>query len=131
MKKQGLLNHRVAEVVAMMGHGDHLAIGDAGLPIPDSTERIDVAIACGVPGMLDVARTIAGELVVEEVILAQELTELNRQMAVDILALFPNARLRTVTHEVFKALLPRSRAVVRTGECTPYANIILVSGVAF
>ncbi len=131
MKKQGLLNHRISEVVAMMGHGDHLTIGDAGLPIPDSTERIDLAVTCGVPGLLDVTRTVAAELEVEEVILTQELKELDRELAGAILANFPDSRLTIVDHEAFKALLPNSRAVVRTGECTPYANVILVSGVTF
>ncbi|WP_448594407.1 RbsD/FucU domain-containing protein, partial [Thermoflexus hugenholtzii] len=36
-----------------------------------------------------------------------------------------------VPHETFKAMTGRARAVVRTGECTPYANVILVSGVIF
>ena len=39
--------------------------------------------------------------------------------------------IKEVTHEEFKVLTKDSKAVVRTGECSPYANIILKSGVVF
>ena len=38
---------------------------------------------------------------------------------------------QTVSHEEFKRRSATARAVVRTGECTPYANIMLIAGVAF
>jgi D-ribose pyranase len=37
----------------------------------------------------------------------------------------------TVTHEDLKARSHSARAVIRTGEFTPYANVILVAGVVF
>ncbi len=40
MKKHGVLNCEISEVVATMGHTDLLAIADAGLPIPDEVWRI-------------------------------------------------------------------------------------------
>jgi D-ribose pyranase len=36
-----------------------------------------------------------------------------------------------VAHEELKRLTASARAVVRTGECTPYANIVLIAGVTF
>jgi D-ribose pyranase len=39
--------------------------------------------------------------------------------------------IETVTHLIFKEQTRSARAVVRTGEFTPYANIILVAGVVF
>jgi len=38
---------------------------------------------------------------------------------------------RVVSHDELKRLSHRARAVVRTGECTPYANLMLVAGVTF
>ena len=38
---------------------------------------------------------------------------------------------QTVSHEEFKRRTAKARAMVRTGECTPYANIILIAGVKF
>jgi D-ribose pyranase len=37
----------------------------------------------------------------------------------------------TVPHQSFKAQTHSARAVIRTGEFTPYANIILEAGVVF
>lgn len=36
-----------------------------------------------------------------------------------------------VPHDEFKRLSQASEVIVRTGECTPYANVILKSGVVF
>ncbi|GAH06803.1 unnamed protein product, partial [marine sediment metagenome] len=43
MKKSGILNIEISRVIASMGHGDYIVISDAGLPIPDSVELIDVS----------------------------------------------------------------------------------------
>ncbi|HZW03833.1 MAG TPA: RbsD/FucU domain-containing protein, partial [Anaerolineaceae bacterium] len=39
-------------MIATLGHQDQLVIADAGLPIPDSTTRIDLALTAGVPTFL-------------------------------------------------------------------------------
>jgi D-ribose pyranase len=131
LKKQGVLNHRIADVIAQMGHTDRLVIADAGLPVPKDVERIDVAIAPGLPKMLDVACAIAAELLVEQLIVATELSERNAKLLDDIRDIFPGVPIAEVRHEEFKAMTREARAVVRTGECTPYANILLCSGVIF
>ena len=131
MKKQGVLNHRIADVIAQMGHTDRLVIADAGLPVPIAVERIDVAIAPGLPRMLDVVRAIASELQVEQLIVATELTEQNAKLLDDIREVFAGVPITEVPHEEFKMMSRDARAVVRTGECTPYANVMLCSGVIF
>ena len=73
MKKIGTLNSRLSKVIAEMGHTDTLAVADAGLPIPDETERIDLALTRGVPGFLQTLQTVLEELEVEEVVLAEEI----------------------------------------------------------
>ena len=81
--------------------------------------------------MLDVTRAVADELQVEEIIIADELLERDAALPATLRELFPDARLRHVSHEELKRLSARARAVVRTGECTPYHNVILRSGVTF
>ncbi|HCS2498763.1 TPA: D-ribose pyranase, partial [Shigella flexneri] len=39
--------------------------------------------------------------------------------------------IRYTTHEQFKQQTAESQAVIRSGECSPYANIILCAGVTF
>jgi D-ribose pyranase len=84
-----------------------------------------------VPALLDVARAVATELQVERLIVAAELVSRNPGLLDEISALYPGAAVDRVPHEDFKALSAKARAVVRTGECTPYANVMLVSGVTF
>ncbi|EJN01809.1 D-ribose pyranase [Herbaspirillum sp. YR522] len=130
MKKTTLLNAALSQVIASMGHGDTLVIGDVGLPVPPGVPVIDLALMRGVPGFMQVLGAVLSELEVEQHVLAQELAERSPALAAQIAALaLPGAR--HVPHEDFKRLTGRARAVIRSGECTPYANIILGSGVVF
>jgi D-ribose pyranase len=131
MRKRGLLQHALAGTIASMGHTDLLVIADAGLPVPPGVVCIDLAVRCGLPPMLEVTRAVADELQVEEIIVADELLTRDEALPADLRELFPDARFRSVSHEELKRLSARARAVVRTGECTPYHNVILVSGVIF
>jgi D-ribose pyranase len=131
VKKHGVLHHRLSEVIASMGHGDMLVVADAGLPVPPGVERIDLAVTLGLPGMLDVTKAVASELQVERLIMANELSTGNSEFAGSITSIFSDVAHETVPHEAFKSISRGARAIVRTGECTPYANVILVSGVTF
>ena len=126
MKKHGLLQHALAGTITSMGHTDLLVIADAGLPVPPGVACIDLAVRCGLPPMLD-----ADELQVEEIIVADELLARDEALPAALRELFPDGRFRSVSHDELKRLSAKARAVVRTGECTPYHNVILVSGVTF
>jgi D-ribose pyranase len=67
---------------------------------------------------------------VERHVLADELADKNPAIAAAVAALDLPGR-EGVSHVDFKRHSAGARAVVRTGECTPYANIILVAGVVF
>lgn len=131
MRKRGLLQHALAGTIASMGHTDLLVIADAGLPVPPGVTCIDLAVRCGLPLMLDVAGVVADELQVEGIIVAEELLARDEALPLALRELFPDARFRSVSHDELKRLSVQARAVVRTGECTPYHNVILVSGVTF
>jgi D-ribose pyranase len=111
-----------------MGHTDRLAVADAGLPIPLTTRRVDLSVVSGLPGFREVLRPILAELVVEEALLAQEIVEENPEMHRAIVDLLGPVPVRYLPHAEFKKLLPETKAVIRTGECTPYSNVILCSG---
>ncbi len=131
MKKSGILNRRLAEVIAAMGHTDLLVVGDAGLPIPLGVACVDLAVTPGLPALLAVVEAIATELQVEGVMLAEETRDRGDSLADNLMALFPAAEVTWLSHEALKEASALARAVVRTGENTPYANIILRSGVTF
>lgn len=131
MKKIGILNGEISSVVSKMGHKDLIAIGDCGLPIPDKTKRIDIALSKDVPGFIDTLKNVLLELEVEEVILAKETEENNIKVFEEIKKQFGNVKFTFITHEELKMMLSECKAVIRTGEQSPYANIILKSGVIF
>lgn len=139
MKKAVLLNAEISYVVAKLGHTDQLIIADAGLPIPANTQRIDMALTQGVPTFMQVVDVVTQEMQVERAILAEEIITQNPQLHEALLKHLRlleqhqgnHITLHYLSHEEFKVQSAHSRAVVRSGECSPYANVILCSGVTF
>ena len=129
MNKTKMINSELSYVISQMGHTNSLIIGDCGLPIPNETKRIDLALTHNVPTFIQTLDVVLEELCVEEAIIASEIKEKNPQVYEAIKKRIAN--LIEVSHEEFKVLTKDSKAVVRTGEYSPYANIILKSGVVF
>ena len=131
MKKQGILNREISDVVASMGHTDTLVIADAGLPIPESVRRIDLALKAGLPSFIETLQVVLTELEVQEAIIAEEIHANNPELYEQLKVVLEGVSISEVAHETFKEQTSRARGIVRTGECSPYANVILVSGVTF
>lgn len=139
MKKGTLLNSEISSLVSRLGHTDSLVIGDAGLPIPIGTQRIDLALMKGIPSFMQVVQAVTEEMQVESAIIAEEIKTHNPHLHSELLALLDllqqhqgnTLSIQYVSHEQFKQQTRRSHAVIRSGECSPYANIILCAGVTF
>ena len=131
MKKEGIVNQDLLNVMGSLGHTDRIVICDVGLPIDKHVERIDLSVTKGVVKFMDVLKPLLNELVVEKIILAREIVTKSPAMHREIVALTKGIPLELVSHEEFKKMTKDTKAIIRTGECTPYANIILQSGVNF
>ena len=131
MKKRGILQHELSDLIARMGHMDTLVIADAGLPIPQGVQRIDLAVTAGVPSFRQVLLPLLEDLVIESVFIASEQNEISPVFHEELKAVLGTIPIRAVPHVEFKQMTEKARAVVRTGEFTPYANMIIVAGVAF
>lgn len=131
MKKSGILNAELMRVIAGMGHTDRLVIADSGLPIPTHVLRVDLALLAGVPTFLQTLAAVLGELQVESAIVAQEMSQRSPAVFRAVQLALAGIPFEQVPHTAFKAMVAEAKAVVRTGEQTPYANVILVSGVTF
>ena len=135
MKKNGILNADISRVMSYMGHTDRMCIGDAGLPVPDDVERIDLALKFGVPSFIETLKTVADEMKIEKIILASEIKDMNPGLLKEIEGYFKGTEIKPeiefTAHEDFKKLTEDCKAVIRTGENTPYANIILQSACIF
>lgn len=134
MKRTALLHAELSQVIASMGHGDMLVLGDAGLPIPfgaNAPQRIDLAVCPGTPSLQTVLQAVLSELQVQSTVIAQEAIDRSGGAMPPWYPQALGVAHQAVSHDDFKKLGASARAMVRTGECTPYANIILVAGVTF
>ena len=133
MKRHGILNSDISRVLSYMGHTDRICIGDCGLPIPDETERIDLAVKFGVPTFMDVLKEVGDDMKIEKIVLAEEIKEHNPQVLAEITEYFKgqDVEVEYVSHVGLKQMTRECKAVIRTGETTPYANINLQSGCIF
>jgi D-ribose pyranase len=131
MKKRGLLHPELARVVASLGHGDTLVVADAGLPVPSGVARIDLAYRAGQPPFLDVLAAVLEEMQLERATLAEEVREVPPPAFRGALLAQLTVPVDYLPHQAFKRATAQARVVVRSGEFTPYANVILHSGVLF
>jgi D-ribose pyranase len=123
----------LSRIVAQMGHTDKLVICDCGLPIPRKSDLVDLALTSNIPRFTDTLKIVLEELQVEEAIVANEIMDSAGELFKQIESMLPGLNIRKVSHEQFKEYTRNESNVsfVRTGETTPYANIILISGVTF
>ena len=126
MRNSGIWHPRLASVIAAAGHGDLIAIVDAGMPVPLGVEIIDLIWARNEPGFVPVLRAVVGECVIEKATVATEMTS-----AVDVERALAHLALARIPHESLRAMTAQARVVIRTGEATAYHNVVLECGVAF
>ena len=132
MQKVGILNSSIAKVLADLGHTDTIVIGDCGLPVPAGVPKIDLALKLGTPSFMEVVSEVAKYMEIEKVEIAAEIQEKNTGVYEALKELFTQQEwIIDENHEAFKAATAKAKVVIRTGEITPYANIILHSNVIF
>lgn len=129
MKKQGILNRELAGIFARLGHTDKIIIADCGLPIPDGVTCIDLAYKLGDPGFMTILEVVLEDLEVEHSYLAEEIVTANEKIHSSLLKIVEPVTY--ISHEQFKKMSSEAKVIIRTGEMTPYANIMLQSGVIF
>lgn len=131
MYKDGILNSEINRVAGEMGHTDRICIADCGLPVPKGVFRIDLAVKQGLPSFADVLKEIAAHMVFEKIIIAEEMIKQNPETYGMLRELFAHTEWEIVPHKIFKQYTEDCKAIIRTGEVSAYANIILQSACVF
>ena len=131
MKRDGIIHADLAARLAGLRHTDLLVVADSGLPVPDGVPVVDLAVVYGLPPFGPVLRAVLDEIVVEGATAATQVVEANPACHALLRDALPGTDLDLVPHEEFKRLVAGARCVVRTGEATPYANVLLRCGVPF
>lgn len=131
MKKRGIIHAQLAGLIAGLGHKDTFMVADGGMPIPKGVEIVDLALTGGVPTFRQVMDAVLDEAVVEGYILAEEIHDKNQELLTYIEEMLPDAEVEFMSHMELKGRAKDIKFAIRTGEFTPYPNIILRAGVAF
>ncbi|WP_201778605.1 D-ribose pyranase [Levilinea saccharolytica] len=128
MKKIGIINAPISSVIAHLEHSDMLTVADAGLPVPSSTQRIDLTLKPGVPGFLETLEVVLSEMFVEKAYVSEDILTKSPHIYAGIQKLLGDVPIETLPHAEFKARTGLTKAIIRTAEFTPFANVILVAG---
>ncbi|PIC62713.1 D-ribose pyranase [Sporosarcina sp. P13] len=129
MKKHGMINREIASVLARMGHTDQLTIADCGLPIPEGVACIDLSYTLGKPSFVEILSELLKDFEAEKLYIADEMKAGNPAVYDEVKQL--ECAIDEITHEQLKEMTKQSKVIIRTGEATPYANVILQAGVIF
>lgn len=129
MKKSGIINAGLAGELARLGHADLVVVCDAGLPIPRGPAVADLAFRLGTPSFEAVLSGLIEELVIEGATGDEETRTQNPATYELLRGRFPDVTL--VPHEELQRMVAGAKLVVRTGEATPYSNVVLRCGVPF
>ena len=129
MKRGGILNIELSNLISGLRHGHCIMITDVGFPTPCNVPIIDLALTKGIPSIDMVLKLLDSEMVTEKIIYAKELRENNPKLHKKVIDIFEDADSQEVLHtELVEKYGPTMRCFVHTGEYSPWGNIILVSG---
>jgi D-ribose pyranase len=129
MQKTGILNPQLASLLARVRHTNTLVIADRGFPFWPMIETVDISLVDDVPTVLQL---IAAVRATHNFTLAYMAREFQKNNSAAIRASFAKSLAGVPTkfepHVDFKQRVPNAIGLIRTGDTTPYANVILVSG---
>jgi len=129
MKEIGIVNRELARVLSEQGHGDLLMVVDAGFAIPKGADVVDISLSENCPMLIDTLTELKKFFSVEKLIFADATMDVSPTLYDNITQLFgEEVPVEIVSHPQIKEMSANVKAVIRTGDFTAYANVILVSG---
>lgn len=128
MVKTGILNPAINSLLSRVRHTNTLVIADRGFPFWPQIETIDISLVDDIPKVLDVLRAIQANFVIGRVFQAEEFRMSNSPERVQALMhVLGNVPITMEAHTEFKKRVPHAIGLIRTGDTTQYANLILES----
>jgi D-ribose pyranase len=129
MITDGILNPALLAMLARFRHTNTIVIADRGFPFWREIPTVDISLVDDVPTVRQVLAALRGRYVVGAAWMAREFKGHNdRSVAAEYAALLDPAKIRFEPHSTaFKPRVPAAIGLIRTGDTTPYGNIILES----
>ena len=125
----GILNPALVSLLARVRHTNTLVIADRGFPLWPGVETVDISLVDNIPTVLQVLAAVRQNFVVGQAFMAQEfVVENTRKTKNDFLRALRGCDVAFEPHEQFRQRVPKAIGIIRTGDTTQYANMVLVSG---
>jgi D-ribose pyranase len=128
MLKTGILNPQLNALLARVRHTNTLVIADRGFPFWPEIETVDVSVVDDLPTVLQLLHAVRANFVVGAAWMAEEFRGANdAKTQADFASALEGVKLAYEPHVTFKKRVPSAIGLIRTGDATPYTNIILES----
>ena len=131
MIQTGILNPHVLDLIARIRHTNTLVISDWAFPYWPEIETVDISLTHNIPTVLDVLNVLKQNFKIGKIWQAEEFLATNSAVSIkafdDSFAEIPNVNVSRLAHNDFKKMVPSAIGLIRTGDATPYGNIILES----
>ncbi len=128
MLQTGILNPNILDLIARIRHTNTLVIADWAFPYWPEIETVDISLTRGIPTVLDVLDLLTPVFKIGRIWQADEFVTSNPAETVERFAKsFGTIALTREAHVDFKKRVPHAIGLIRTGDATPYGNIIIES----
>lgn len=128
LRKDRVLHPELAKALATCGHTDIILVTDAGFPIPQDANRIDLGYYAGEVDVLDILKMLRKEIFVEEVSFAKEVKTHHPKLYEEIQEIYTGsgADFKGTTHEdLVENIAPKAKVIIRSGSLNAWANFAL------
>ena len=128
MTKTGILNPQLLALLARVRHTNTLVIADRGFPFWPQIETVDLSLVDDVPTVLQVLAAVRANYSFGKAWMAKEfLRENDKKTQARFVAALKGAAVKFEPHAEFKKRVPDAIGLIRTGDTTQYANVVLES----
>ena len=131
MIQTGILNPHVLDLIARVRHTNTLVISDWAFPFWPEIETVDISLTHNIPTVLDVLDLLKQNYKIGKIWQAEEFIATNTEDKIKAFdtsfAEIPDVQVTRLGHNDLKKMVPQAIGLIRTGDATPYGNIILES----
>lgn len=128
MLKTGILNPEILSLLSRIRHTNTLVISDRGFPFWPMIETVDISLVDDIPTVLQVLSAIRPNFVIGQVFMASQFLEVNTpETKAALEAVLGDIPVTHEDHDIFKKRIPNAIGLIRTGDTTQYANMVLES----
>ncbi len=128
MLKTGILNPQVLSLLARVRHTNLLVIADRGFPNWPMIETVDISLVDDVPKVLQVFEALKANFVIGKIFMAEEFNKENLpEVKQALMHSCGEIQVLFESHVNLKLRVPQAIGIIRTGDTTQYANMIIQS----